>query len=150
MPKSFQESDIRKEPKTRFTFEIIVSVALVLVFVLVIITGILSFLRLDQIIFTVSSGIRPDRKLILVKEIFNNLTEAENSVKSYTLMKNPEDMSRFYTIAEETGNQFAELEQYVVQGDTMSGLIDTLDRLVEEKFTILDQLLTIQDEFRVQ
>ncbi|MCX6234435.1 MAG: response regulator [Bacteroidetes bacterium] len=85
-----------------------------------------------------------------MKDIFNDLTEAENSVKSYTLMKNAEDMSRFYSITEVTGSKFDELKQLCVPGDTMASLIDTLDGLVEEKFEILDMLLLMQDESNVE
>lgn len=150
MAKRFSKNKPRKEPKERFLFELILSITLLLVMVLVIGTGVLSYFRLNQIILTVSSGIRPDQKLILVKEILNNLTEAENSVKSYSLLRNEEDMSRFYGITEETGNKMDELLALGIPGDTMSFLIDTLDRLVERKFLLLDQYLFIQDEYRVQ
>lgn len=150
MAKRFSKNKSRKEPKERFLFELILSITLLLVMVLVIGTGILSYFRLNQIILTVSSGIRPDQKLILVKEILNDLTEAENSVKSYSLMRNEEDMARFYGITEETGNKMDELLALGIPGDTMAYLIDTLDRLVEQKFLLLDQYLFIQDEYRVQ
>jgi signal transduction histidine kinase/DNA-binding response OmpR family regulator len=131
-------------------YETIVSVTLLLVFVLVIITGVLSFIRLDHIINTINNGSRPDRKLLLVKEIYGNLSEAESSVKSYSLTKSEGYLSEFYELTDVTGNRFEELKKLVSPGDTMAVFIDTLSGLVEQKFTILDKLLFIQDEFRVQ
>lgn len=131
-------------------YEFIVSVALLLVFVLVIITGVMSFIRLDHIINIINKGNRPDRKLLLVKEISGNLSEAESSVKSYSLTKSDNYLSRFYELTDITGNRFDELKQLVSPGDTMAVFIDTLSGLVEQKFAILDSLLLIQDEFRVQ
>ncbi len=131
-------------------YEIIVSVTLLLVFILVIVTGVLSYSRLDQIIKTVNKGSRPDRKLWLVKEIYYDLSEAENSVKSYSLTRNEDYLERFYQLTSTTGDRFEDLEKLVSPGDTMVVYIDTLDGLVEQKFMILDRLLVIQNEFRVQ
>lgn len=139
-----------KSTRESHLYEFIVSVALLLVFVLVIITGVMSFIRLDHIINTINKGNRPDRKLLLVKEISGNLSEAESSVKSYSLTKSDNYLSRFYELTDITGNRFDELKQLVSPGDTMAVFIDTLSGLVEQKFAILDSLLLIQDEFRVQ
>lgn len=139
-----------KSTRESHLYEFIVSVALLLVFILVIITGIMSFIRLDHIINTINKGNRPDRKLLLVKEISGNLSEAESSVKSYSLTKSDNYLSRFYELTDITGNRFDELKQLVSPGDTMAVFIDTLSGLVEQKFAILDSLLLIQDEFRVQ
>ena len=94
-------------------YETIVSVTLFLVFILVIITGVLSFIRLDHIINTINNGSRPDQKLLLVKEIYGNLSEAESSVKSYSLTKSDHYLSRFYELTDVTGNQFDELKKLV-------------------------------------
>jgi signal transduction histidine kinase/CheY-like chemotaxis protein/HPt (histidine-containing phosphotransfer) domain-containing protein len=139
-----------KEPKKHYALEVIVSITLFLVFLLVIATGVLSYIRLDQIIQTVNKTIRPDQKLILVKEIYNDLSEAENSVKSYSLTRNKEDMDRFYTLIEATGDRFEKLKSMCSRSDPMFPYILTLDSVVIRKFMNLDRLLAIQDEFRVQ
>jgi signal transduction histidine kinase/DNA-binding response OmpR family regulator len=105
---------------------------------------------LDHIINTINKDSRPDQKLLLVKEIYGNLSEAESSVKSYSLTKSESYLSRFYELTDVTGNQFDKLKKLVLPGDTMAVFIDSLAGLVEQKFAILDKLLMIQDEFRVQ
>ena len=139
-----------KEPRKHYALEVIVAITLFLVFLLVITTGVLSYIRLDQIIQTVNLGIRPDQKLILVKEIYNDLSEAENSVKSYSLTRNEEEMDRFYTLIEATGDRFEELKSMCSRSDPMFPYILTLDSIVIRKFMNLDRLLSIQDEYRVQ
>ena len=121
-----------------------------LVFALAIVTGILSFIRLNNIIDNVKTGARPDRSLILAKDIFSNLTEAENSVKSYSLTQREEDMVRFYSLTETTGNQMDELKALSMDDAYLIGMIDSLEMLVSMKFDILDQLLVIQDEYLVR
>ncbi|MBW6460728.1 MAG: response regulator [Bacteroidales bacterium] len=131
-------------------FEWLVAASLIIVLILVIVTGIYTYSRLNGIIDTVKSGIRPDRKLILVKEIMNDLSEAENHVKSYSLTNEESYMVSFYEITSLTGEKVEELRELWPGDVFLAQYIDTLDLLVDEKFTILDQLLVIQDEFRVQ
>lgn len=134
----------------KYRFESLVTLSLLLAFILVIVTGVLSFVRLNNIIFTVNNTIRPDRRLSLVKEIYSDLIQAENSVKSYTLTREEKDMMQFYEIAEMTGGKMDDLKQQVKKDGPAGSLIDSLDILVEAKFTVLDQLLVNQDELLVK
>ena len=131
-------------------FDRIVAGILLLVFVLVIVTGVVTYIRLNRIVETVSKGIRPDEKLLLVKDIFNNLSDAENSVKSYSLTRNETYLSHFFQMVQETEGDFERLMDLTREGDIMQPYIDSLDVLVEKKFEILDDMLVIQDEYRVQ
>jgi signal transduction histidine kinase/CheY-like chemotaxis protein/HPt (histidine-containing phosphotransfer) domain-containing protein len=140
----------RLNPGKRNVFESLVTASLLVVFILVIIGGILSYNRLNQITQTVNNSVRPDRVLILVKEINNNLSEAENSVKSFSLTRSQDYIVRFYELTENTGEKFDELENLVHERRKLMPYIDTLNQLVGEKFTILDRLLSVLDEFRVQ
>ncbi len=134
----------------KYRFESLMTLSLLLAFILVIVTGVLSFVRLNNIIFSVNNSIRPDRRLELVKEIYSNLIQAENNVKTYTLTRDEEDMTRFYEIAEITGEKMDELMQRVKKDQVIFPFIDTLDLLVEAKFTVLDRLLVNQDELLVK
>jgi signal transduction histidine kinase/DNA-binding response OmpR family regulator len=134
----------------KYRFESLVTLLLLLAFLLVVVTGVLSFVRLNNIIYTVNSTIRPDRRLILVKEIYSDLIQAENNVRSYTLTRNEEDMVRFYQIAETTAGKMDELMNRVKKDNLIYAYLDTLDNLVETKFTILDRLLVSQDELLVK
>jgi len=148
MKRKLNIGDYRQRKK--YLFESLVSVSLLIIFILVVITGILSHHRLNLIIDKVKSGVDPNRKLILVKEINNNITEAENNVKSFSLTRNGEYLVRFYELTENTGRKFEELDEFISVNDPMTPYLDTLNQLVGEKFTILDRLLTVLDEFRVQ
>lgn len=128
----------------------LLSVIFAVVFALAIITGVLSFIRLNNIIYNIKSGIRPDKGLLLAKEISKHLTEAENSVKSYSLTRNENDMVKFYQVMGQTGDNLEELQSISTNDDYMLGMIDSLGVLVSLKFDILDQLLTLQDEFLVR
>jgi CHASE3 domain sensor protein len=86
------------------------TVILFLIFTLAIATGILSFIRLNNVIHSVDTSVRPDRSLILAKDIFSYLTAAENSVKSYSLTQREEDMVSFYSLTETMSARMRELK----------------------------------------
>lgn len=140
----------RFNPGKSNLFESLVAAFLLVLFSLVIIAGILSYNRLNQITQIVKSSVRPDRVLILVKEINYNLSEAENCVKSFSLTRSEDYIVRFYELTENTGEKFDELENLVNERRKLVPYIDTLNQLVGDKFTILDRLLSVLDEYRVQ
>jgi len=131
-------------------FEGIVSISLVLAFILVLVTGILSFVRLNSIIYTVDKAIHPDYSLSMVKDISNDLIRAENRVKSYNLTRNEADMVRYNELMEIASTKMKDLQEKMKNDRALSPYMDTLNILVEEKFDILDMLLIIKEEYPVE
>ncbi len=132
------------------TFERRVTITLFSVFAMVLITGIYSYIRLNHIMDEVKDFIRPDRKIILIKEILNDISEAEHSVKTFSLTRDERQATAFYDLADETGQKVDDLKQLTKDDRTMQRYFDTLEVLVEEKFLILDRLMVIRDEFRAE
>ncbi len=131
-------------------FERIVTIALILVFILVIVTGILSFVRLNNIIYAVNNAIQPDRPLMLAKEIYNDLGRADNIVKSYILTRNEQEMDRYTILIGDTENKTEELIRLLRNDDSLAPAADTVKVIVEEKFNILDMLVIISEEYLVE
>lgn len=131
-------------------FERIVSVSLLLVFVLVIVTGILSFVMLNGIITTIDDTIRPNRSISMIKDIYNDLMQAENHVKVYNLTNNREDLDRYNSLIGSTGEKIKELKVMVGAEEVFAPYADTLEVLVEKKFDGLDMLLIIKDAYPVK
>lgn len=123
---------------------------MVLVFILVIITGIISFILLNRTLENISSNIKPDRRLILTKTISNELKEADNNVKSFSLTQNDEYLKGFYQSAQNTDRHLNALKNSIHEDDSLQVYLDSLGNLVETKYLLLDSLLEIQDEYRVQ
>ncbi|MDZ7742139.1 MAG: histidine kinase dimerization/phospho-acceptor domain-containing protein [Bacteroidota bacterium] len=130
--------------------EKIVSFSMILVFLLVIITGIVSYVLLNQSLNSISRSIQPDRRLLLTKNIFNELKEGENAVKSFSLSQHDEYLKSFYLSVQNTEKHLDLLRSGIQQNDTLTHYLDSLELLIEERFLLLDSLLEIQDEYRVQ
>ncbi len=123
---------------------------MMLVFLLVIITGLVSYLLLNQSLNTISQNIQPDRRLLLTKSIYNELKDGENSVKSFSLTQHDEYLKSFYLSVQHTEKQLDLLREGIEQNDTLTNYLDSLEILIEDRFLLLDSLLEIQDEYRVQ
>ncbi|HPM93599.1 MAG TPA: hypothetical protein PKZ74_12395, partial [Bacteroidales bacterium] len=132
------------------SFERIVTVSLLLAFVLVLVTGILSFVKLNGIISTIDDTIRPNRSINLIKDIYNDLMQAENHVKSYNLTSSPEDLDRYNGLINTTAEKVKNLKGLVKTEEVFAPYADTMEVLTEKKFNGLDMLVIIKDTYPVK
>ncbi|HOX77709.1 MAG TPA: ATP-binding protein [Bacteroidales bacterium] len=132
------------------SFERIVTVSLLLAFVLVLVTGILSFVKLNGIISTIDDTIRPNRSINLIKDIYNDLMQAENHVKSYNLTSSPEDLDRYNGLINTTAEKVKNLKGLVKTEEVFAPYADTMEVLTEKKFNGLDMLVIIKETYPVK
>ncbi len=134
--------------RTAFQYKILA--IMLVIMVLVSITGIYAYKRFSQIVTSISKEARVDMRLITAKALMNDVAEAENSVKSYSLIRDTLYLNKFYKAAERSNEKLSRLHQYSVDKKILSHEVDTLEVLIAEKFNILNELLVIQDKYRVQ
>lgn len=134
--------------RTAFQYKIL-GIMLVIM-VLVSITGVYAYKRFSKIVTGISKEARIDMRLITAKSIMNDVTEAENSVKSYSLVKDTVYLNQFYQAAERTDLKLSKFRKFSEQETQDLYEVDSLENMVANKFRILNELLVIQDKFRVQ
>ena len=134
--------------RTAFQYKILA--IMLVIMVLVSITGIYAYKRFSQIVTSISKEARVDMRLITSKSLMNDVAEAENSVKSYSLIRDTLYLNKFYKAAERSNEKLSSLHQYSADKKILSHEVDTLEVLIAEKFNILNELLVIQDKYRVQ
>jgi serine phosphatase RsbU (regulator of sigma subunit)/CHASE3 domain sensor protein len=130
-------------------FENKVWLILLVVLAFVLISGFFVYRSLTGIVNEITEEARPDETVMLMKEILYDLTDAENSVKSYSLTKEAPYLeaynANFIQVEEK-------LDQLVKLTDTDTALkrqVDSLDYLIAEKFIILEDLLLLSGQSRV-
>lgn len=89
-------------------------------------------------------------ELITAKTLVNDLADAENSAKSFGLTRDTNYLDQFYRAAERTDQKLIELHEILGSKNNLVFNADSLDTLISKKFEVLDELLIIQDQFRVQ
>ncbi len=131
-----------------FTYKIIATLLVILV--LVSVTGIYAYQQFSSIVKSLSDDTRPDMLLVTSKALMNDIIDAENNAKSFSLTKDTLYLDQFYEEAEQVDEN---LTKFHTLGDKMylnTNRLDSLDTLITHKFKILNELLLIQDQFRVQ
>lgn len=121
-----------------------------IVVALVGVTGWLAYERFTGIVDSISEEARPDMQLVAMEQVLTNLSQAENSVKSYSLTRKDEYLTEFYETAQETDTQMQRLQGLLIEDELAIANLDSLSVLVDQKFQILNDLLVLQDKFRVQ
>ncbi len=134
----------------RFTFKFKIIIIMLIALGFVSIIGISAYNQFSAIVSSISNDARPDMRLITSKSLMNDLADAENSVKSFSLTKDTLYLDQFYLSAKNTNIRLARLHGLVEGENLVNFQLDSLDTLIIQKFKILNRLLLSQDQFRVQ
>lgn len=136
--------------KIRLTVELKMILLLIVAVLLVVITGIYAYKQFSSIVTKISTEARPDIQLITARALLNDLKDAEISVKSYTLTKDAMELEKFYQSVEASNTKLLQLYDSDSSNNRINKELNQLDSLIGEKFIVLNELLIVQNEFRVQ
>ncbi len=123
---------------------------MVVVLILVSIIGFYTYQRYANVVDVVNDAVRPDMQLVTIKGLRNDLSDAENSIKSYSLTQDPVFMLHFdetFIGVNDKLNLLYDLREGHPENDT---LVDTLSVLIDEKFGLLNELLSYQNKFEIE
>lgn len=135
--------------KKLFNFEFKVVLLVLIIFILVTITGLLTYQRFSNIVNGITTATRPDLRLVTAHSLENNLIELESSAKTYSLTSDTAYLEQFYKNAEKVEKELSILAKHNKNEENKIDLI-LLDSLITEKFATLNELLYMQDQYRVQ
>lgn len=136
------------DKKTSFQYKVFT--IMLMVIVLVGFTGFYAYQQFSQIVSNISEEAQTDMRLVTAKSLMNDVFEAENSVKSYSLTKDTTYLSQFYNAAEKSDLKLEKLRYYKPKHKNLTIDIDSLESLIMQKFEILNNLLILQDKYRVE
>jgi len=137
--------DLRKE----VSFENRVWVILTVVLFVVTLSGIFVYKSLSNIVNEITEEARPDESVILMKEMIYDISDAENSVKSYGLTNDATYLENFNNKNQSIQEKLLRLRLLTEMKQETKNNVDTLDTLLQKKFMILENLLIVQSEYRV-
>lgn len=131
-------------------FENKVWLILLSVLAFVIVSGFFVYFSLSGIIAEISDEARPDEKVLLMKEILNELTESENNVKSYSLTSEGHYLESYNSNYESVTYKLMLLDSMVkMNDDTLKIHVDSLQIFIPDKFNVLEELLVLSGQNRV-
>lgn len=100
---------------------------------------------LTQLIVSIKKESQPNPKLIALKEILSDLSDAENSVRTYTITRESENLTPFYESISTIDNKINGLYELTKNKEQLK-MIDSLQALIEKKYSILKQLIDIKKD----
>lgn len=100
-----------------------------------------SLSRLSQ---TVSEAGKPDVALIKLKEIINNVSDAESAIRAYTLARDVSYLSPYYSLKKNLKPQIDSLKLYSAGDQLTEQRYDSLYAILNEKLSLYGLLLFIQ------
>ncbi len=130
-------------------FENKVWLILLVVLAFVLISGFFVYRSLTGIVNEITEEARPDETVMLMKEILYDLTDAENSVKSYSLTKEAPYLEAYNANFIQVEEKLDQLVKLTDTDTTLKRQVDSLDYLIAEKFIILEDLLLLSGQSRV-
>lgn len=134
----------------RTSFQLKVISIMIVVITLVGLTGFYAYKQFSEIVINMSNAAKVDMRLVTAKSLINDVYEAENNVKSYSLAKDTTYLDKFYKAAEKAEIKLAQLRDYSIKDEELTLESDSLELLIVKKFNILNNLLIEQDKFRVE
>lgn len=122
---------------------------MLIIVVLVSTVGFLTYRQFTKVLDSVNDSAQPDLRMSLTKDLLFDLSQAENSVKTYTLTHDSLYIEQYERFSKRVHDQLDELSSINVHVEEEAFYFDTLTKLIAIKFDVLDELLTLQNEFRV-
>lgn len=136
--------------RKHFLFEAKVVFFTLIILLIVVIVGLLAHRSMSEMVFSIREETRPDMKLTILKQIQAELSDAESSVKSYSITREPDYLEPFYQAASSIDGEVNHLYKLSNNQPAQQQVIDSLKFLIEQKFTLLQSILGLQEDNRVE
>lgn len=101
---------------------------------------------LQTIVDKVSEESQLDDNVVLLKGMMVDISDAENSVKSYGLTMDANYLDDYNIQINEVNEKIVELNEIVEPGTDLDHDLPKIDSLVSAKFIVLDELLMVQSQ----
>lgn len=129
-----------------FSIELKISLLILVIVVAVLATGYLSYKNLSEIVYSIRKEARPDYKLIKIKEITSDLTEADNSVRLYSLTREPKYLKPYDKVINTIDKHVEELLN-LQDGDTSQiANLKSMEELIGERLVVWDKILQLHSK----
>jgi len=133
--------------KIRYEYRFLLLIATLAI--LVGISGYHIYTRISGFVNDVRVKIQPDEKVLLLQKIKNDLVSAENQAYNFTLTEDEKILDQYKQTQDSIQIKLTELEALSVNSDIYARSTRYMSELVNKKFAIMDTILVIQDNYRV-
>jgi signal transduction histidine kinase/DNA-binding NarL/FixJ family response regulator len=127
----------------KLSLQVKIGALMTLAILLISATGYLSFRSLSAIVSSIRVKSKPDLRLLMIREISNDLDKAENSVRIYIYTRSRRDIEPYYTSIDAFDDKITRLRTASSHDSTLLVQIDTISKLIEEDIVIWNEMLDL-------
>jgi signal transduction histidine kinase/DNA-binding response OmpR family regulator len=118
---------------------------MLLAIILVTATGYLSYRNLSSIVSSIRVDLKPEQRLLIIREISMDLEKAQNSIRIYTITKDTLYLKPYYTIISNIDEKVQKLVSECRDDSVLLQQTDTISHLIEENIVNWNELLYLNN-----
>ncbi len=122
---------------------------MILAVILLSATCYLLYRNLSSIVSSIRIDETPELRLLSIREISTDIEKAGNSVRIYTITKNPKDIKPYYTFISNIDGKVSKLRSECSNDSILLAQTDTISNLIEENILIWNELLVLYKDDNV-
>jgi signal transduction histidine kinase/CheY-like chemotaxis protein/HPt (histidine-containing phosphotransfer) domain-containing protein len=122
---------------------------MILAVILLSATGYLSYRNLSSIVSSINVDVKPELRLLTIREISMDLEKAQNSIRIYTITNDTLDLQPYYTIISNIDEKVSRLRSECMNDPVLLQQTDTISKLIEENIVIWTELLYLNNNQKV-
>ena len=122
---------------------------MILAVILLSATCYLLYRNLSSIVSSIRIDETPELRLLSIRGISTDIEKAGNSVRIYTITKNPKDIKPYYTFISNIDGKVSKLRSECSNDSILLAQTDTISNLIEENILIWNELLVLYKDDNV-
>ncbi len=127
----------------RNSIQIKIGLLMLISVVLLSATSYLLYKNLSSIVSSIRIDKNPELRLLSVRDISTDLEKAGNSIRIYTITKDPSDIKPYYTIISRIDDKVSKFRSECLNDSALLLQTDTISKLIEDNIYIWNELLTL-------
>ena len=136
-------------PVKKISVQIKIGLLMILAVVLLSATGYLSYRNLSSIVTSIQLDLKPDLRILSIREISMDLEKAQNSIRIYTSTLNTLDLKLYYAIISNIDGKVSRLRSECLTDSLVLQQTDTISKLIEKNIVIWNQILYLYNNHTV-
>ncbi len=130
-------------PMRKNPVQIKVGLLMVMAVIILSATGYLSYRNISSIVSSIHVDVKPDTRLVSIREISMELEKAENSIRLYTITSDSMDLRPYFKVIWHINEKIQKLRSACANDSLLLLQTDTIGRLIRQNIVIWAELLNL-------
>jgi signal transduction histidine kinase/DNA-binding NarL/FixJ family response regulator len=131
------------------SIQIKIGLLMILAVILLSATGYLSYRNLSSIVSSINVDVKPELRLLTIRDISLDLEKAQNSIRIYTITNDTLALQPYYTVISNIDEKVSRLRSECMDDTVLLKQTDTISKLIEENIVIWNELLYLNNNQKV-